>query len=213
LNPLIEKLNEKLLNTNQLNLENDLKNIKRKYRERGIESPQLEKILNEQFILISQVMKKFGMKIYSKNLKNIFISYSHADKVIVHQIFDKLKANFTVWIDEVNLIGGDDLYEKIAGGLRNSSLFICFISEQYCVSNNCKREIALADNLNIKILPVMLQREAKNGIELYIATLNTFYAFKKPNVFDPWSEDLYQRLEENILDLTKEVTFIMDKKE
>jgi hypothetical protein len=210
LNPLIEKLQKKSSN---IDLENDLKELEDKYRRRGIESPQLEKIFNEKFIQISQVMRVFGMKVDIKNVKNIFISYAHADKVIVLKIFDKLKENFTVWIDEVNLIGGDDLYEKIAGGLRNSSLFICFISEQYCVSNNCKREIALADNLKKKILPVMLQREAKNGIELYIATLNTFYAFKKPNVFDPWSEDLYQRLEENILDLTKEVTFIIDKKE
>jgi hypothetical protein len=59
----------------------------------------------------------------------------------------------------------------------------------------------------------MLQRYAKNGLELKIAKLNTFYAFKKPNVFEPWSEDLYQRLEKNILDLTQEVKFIMDKKE
>jgi hypothetical protein len=59
----------------------------------------------------------------------------------------------------------------------------------------------------------MLQRDAKNGLELKIAKLNTFYAFKEPNVFEPWAEDLYQRLENNILDLTQEVKFIMDKKE
>jgi hypothetical protein len=113
----------------------------------------------------------------------------------------------------VNLKVGDNQDEKIADGIRHTSLFICFISEKYCDSEPCNREIALADNLNIKILPVMLQRHAKNGIELKLARLNTFYAFKLPNVFDPWSEDLYQRLEENILDLTKEITFIIDKKE
>jgi hypothetical protein len=146
LNPLIEKLNKQLSSINQLNLENDFKDVERKYRERGIESPQLEKILNEQFIQISQVMKKFGMKIYSKNLKNIFISYSHADKVIVHQIFDKLKANFTVWIDKVNLKGGDNLDKKIADDIENTSLFICFISEKYCESGPCTDEFALANN-------------------------------------------------------------------
>jgi hypothetical protein len=51
----------------------------------------------------------------------------------------------------------------------------------------------------------MLQREAKKGIELIIGTLNTFYAFKTPDIFEPWSEDLYQRLRKNILDLTQEV--------
>jgi hypothetical protein len=38
LNPLIEKLNNQLLNINQLNLENNLKEIEKKYRKRGIES-------------------------------------------------------------------------------------------------------------------------------------------------------------------------------
>jgi hypothetical protein len=40
-----------------LNLENDLKDIERKYRERGIESPQLEKIFNEQFIQMIKALK------------------------------------------------------------------------------------------------------------------------------------------------------------
>ena len=210
LNPLIEKLQKKSSN---IDLENDLKELEDKYRRRGIESPQLEKIFNEKFIQISQVMREFGMNIDFKNLENIFISYSHADKDIVHKIADKLKANFTVWIDKVNLKVGDNQDEKIADGIRHTSLFICFISEKYCESRPCRDEFALANKLGKKILPVMLKREAKNGIELKLARLNTFYAFKFPNVFDPWSEDLYQRLEENILDLTKEVTFIIDKKE
>jgi hypothetical protein len=164
----------------------------------GLEDPQQDIILNEQFIQTSQMMK-----LDIKNLQNIFISYSHDNKEIVHKIADKLKENFSVWIDRDKLKGGDDLKKEIAGGIRNSSLFICFISEQYCESGPCRREFGLADNLKIKILPVMLHREAKNGVELDIAVLNTFYAFKPPNVFEPWSEDLYQKLLKNIFDLTQ----------
>ena len=50
----------------------------------------------------------------------------------------------------------------------------------------------------------MLQREAKNGLELTIARLNTFYAFKPPDVFDPWSQDLFQKLLNNILVLKQD---------
>jgi hypothetical protein len=213
LNPLIEKLNKQVSDTNQLNVENDLKKLEDTYRKRGIESPQLEKILTEQFTKISQVMKKFGMKIDLKNIQNIFISYSHAHKVIVHKIADKLKAKFTVWIDTDNLKGGVILDQEIEDGIKNTSLFVCFISEKYCESDRCMDEFALANNLGKKILPVMLKREAKNGVELRIAKLNKFYAFKPPNVFEPWSEDLYQRLEENIFDFTREVKIVMDKKE
>ena len=52
------------------------------------------------------------------------------------------------------------------------------------------------------MLPIMLEREATNGIELTIANMTTFYAFKTPNVFDPWSDALYQKLVNNILGLT-----------
>ena len=51
------------------------------------------------------------------------------------------------------------------------------------------------------MLPVMLKREASNGLELTIAKLNTFYAFKPPNVFNPWCEDLFLKLLNNIKDL------------
>ena len=44
------------------------------------------------------------------------------------------------------------------------------------------------------MLPVMLEREATNGIELTISKLNKFYAFKEKDVFNPWSEDLFQKL-------------------
>ncbi len=71
-----------------MNIESDLKEIEKKYRDRRIESHQLEKILNEQFIqtfsITFQVMKKFGMKLDVKKLQNIFISYSHVNKEIVH---------------------------------------------------------------------------------------------------------------------------------
>ena len=96
LNPFVEKLNK---NSNQLNLENELNEIEKKYKELGIESPQLQKILNEQFIKISQVLTNFGMKLEMRNLKNIFISYTHANENIVHKIADKLKESFSVWID------------------------------------------------------------------------------------------------------------------
>ena len=73
-----------------------------------------------------------------------------------------MKESFSVWIDRDNLIGGVRLDEKISDGIRNCSLFICFISEKYCGSLPCREEFALAKRLEKKILPVMLQREATN---------------------------------------------------
>ena len=55
------------------------------------------------------------------------------------------------------------------------------------------------------MLPIMLIRDGSNGIDLQIATLTLFLACKPPNVFNPWSEDLFQKLLSNILDLTQDV--------
>ena len=50
----------------------------------------------------------------------------------------------------------------------------------------------------------MLVRKASNGIDYEIAGLTLFLACKPPEVFDPWSEDLFEKLLNNILDLTQD---------
>ena len=139
------------------------------------------------------------------NKQKIFLSYCHANKNIVHEIADRLKEVFTIWIDVDNLKAGDDQNMEIANGIRSTTIFLPFINENYCKSKACKKEFALAERIGKQMLPIMLQREATNGIDLTIADLTTFYAFRPPNVFDPWSEALYQKLVNNILDLTKDV--------
>ena len=132
---------------------------------------------------------------------HIFLSYSHANKNIVHKIANRLKETQNIWIDIYNLKASDNLDREIANGIRDSSLFVCFISNEYCESDACVNEFTLAKKIKKTILPVMLQREATNGIELSISSLNTFYAFKPPNLFEPWSEDLYKKLLSNILEI------------
>jgi hypothetical protein len=130
--------------------------------------------------------------------KKIFVSYAHENKNNVNLIVNKLKLKFSVWIDYQELSPGVDLNQKITDGIRNSDLFICFITKSYCHSKACKRECTLADNLNKTILPVILERPEISSIDFIISTLNKLYAFKPPNVFDPWSDDFYQRFEDQI---------------
>ncbi len=140
--------------------------------------------------------------------KTIFISYSHANKNIVHKVADKLKEVYTVWIDRDNLKAGDDQDMEISNGINSASLFLTFISDKYCDSKACREEFALAKKKEKIMLLIMLARDASNGIDLTIAKLTTFYAFKAPNVFEPWSEGLYQNLLSNILDITQDVETI-----
>ena len=44
-------------------------------------------------------------------------------------------------------------------------------------------------------------KQTSGGIDYKISDLVTFYAFKPPDVFDPWSESRFQKLLENISEL------------
>ena len=94
-------------------------------------------------------------------------------------------------------------YSFARNAIRNSNLFICFVSTEYCNSGACDEEFSLAKKLKKKMIPIMLTQEATNGFELTIVKLKRLDAFKPPNVFDPWSEDLYLKLLDRILDLTQ----------
>ena len=125
------------------------------------------------------------------NNQNIFISYCHANMNVVWKIADKLKNfDFPIWIDRYNLKGGDSQAIEISNGINNSILFIPFISDEYCNSEACRDEFGLAKKNRKKMLPVMLSRNVTNGIDLQISTLTTFYAFKSPNVFYPWTNSV-----------------------
>ena len=108
-----------------------------------------------------------------------------------------------MWIDRDNLKAGDDQDMEISNGIKNATIFLPFISNAYCNSKACRNEFALAKKKEKLMLPIMLVREATNGIDLTIAKLTNFYAFKPPDVFEPWSEDLYQKLINNILELSQ----------
>ena len=136
--------------------------------------------------------------------QNLFISYSHTNKNIVWKIADRLQKIYKIWIDRDFLIGGKVQSKEISNGVNNASLFLPFISDEYCNSDACKEEFALAKINKKKMLPIMLVRKASNGIDLQIATLTLFLACKPPEVFDPWSGDLFEKLLNNILDLTKD---------
>jgi hypothetical protein len=133
--------------------------------------------------------------------KPLFFSYCHQNKNIVNKIADELeKLNYKIWIDR-DLVAGLTLFPEIEKGIIESHMIICFISKAYCQSEICRKEIGYAQKKSIKILPIMLERvdkDCSNGVDFIISDILTFYAFKKPDMFDPWSMDHFNRLCETI---------------
>ena len=129
--------------------------------------------------------------------KKIFISYCHKNAEAVRNIAEKIQKHYKIWIDINDLESGVDLKKQLADGLKSSDLFLCFISSSYCESTSCIQEFSFAESLHKSIFPVMLEKEASNGIDLSIANLNRFNAYKSPNTFEPWTQNsdaLYEKL-------------------
>ena len=59
-----------------------------------------------------------------------FISYSHADKRFAHMLHNTLQAHgIRCWLDEKQLLPGDDLYEQVDRGIRLSDKILLCCSE------------------------------------------------------------------------------------
>ncbi len=126
---------------------------------------------------------------------DFFISYCHKNKQIVHKVHKKLKTKYKIWID-INVT--KELYDEIANGIEKSKIFVCFVSNEYCESTTCRKEIKLAYESKKLIFPIMLEKRTKEAVSLIIAGLYKFMACKPPKVFEPWSNDLYEELENKI---------------
>jgi hypothetical protein len=59
-----------------------------------------------------------------------FISYSHRDKTFVHRLLDILESvGVYCWLDEKQLLPGDDIYEQVEYGIRNVDKVLLCCSE------------------------------------------------------------------------------------
>jgi uncharacterized protein YaeQ len=140
----------------------------------------------------------------------LFISYSHADEEIVHKVADELlRKNFKIWIDRDNIQVGRDENKQIKTGVESSKVFICFISENYCKSQACKKELHLALRNKNNIFLIMLVKNATEGVEIHInRSMTMFYAYKDGMKFEPWSQNLFNNLVKNLTDLLTKVNKI-----
>jgi hypothetical protein len=89
----------------------------------------------------------------------VMISYAHdnnpfCDKILTE--FEKNHALFDVWIDRDHCSSSEDLWEKIARGIRQSNLVICLLSQDYFNSKSCRKEANFAIQRKKAIIPVYI---------------------------------------------------------
>ena len=136
-----------------------------------------------------------------------FISYSQDDKKIVHKVANALIIKkFKIWIDRDNVHVGTDENKQIRQGIESSKAFICFISESYCKSEACIKELDLALKIKKDIFLIMLVQNVTGGVKDIINnSMTMFNAYEDEMKFEPWSQRLFNNLVEKLTILLTKV--------
>ncbi|XP_071964883.1 uncharacterized protein [Antedon mediterranea] len=118
------------------------------------------KIVEESLEQADAMVPKLGPEISEKPPK-VFISYQWDHQPEVKAVRDHLEmAGFACWMDIGQMGGGDNLYAKINEGMRAAKVVLCMTTEKYSKSENCNKEVNLANLLNKPIIPILIERTA-----------------------------------------------------
>lgn len=107
--------------------------------------------------------------------KHIMISYSwNCRKDLVNRLSEVLKkSGLKVWKDDEGGMSGNIL-DDMAHAVQNAALMIVCVSEAYCASDNCKRELEYGANLKREMVIVKLDSKlnliGKGAISLLLGS-------------------------------------------
>lgn len=112
---------------------------------------------------------------------DIFISYRRSDRELVAHIVRKLEERgASVWYD-AEIEGGADWREIIVEALSSSDMLVIFFSEACNQSRQLKKELAVADNMEKPVIPILIEDTKPKGAYLYeLADRNWLQAYPDP---------------------------------
>jgi len=94
---------------------------------------------------------------YSGNNPFAFISYAHADKVLVYNAMRHFhEAKLNLWFDD-GIPPAEEWQNEIAQKIMGSDMFAVFLSPSACASSHVNREIQFALSENKPMLPIFLE--------------------------------------------------------
>lgn len=116
------------------------------------------------------------MKCYDGDKPYIFISYSHQDKELVYPLISELmERGYRVWFDD-GIRLSEEWPESIAHHLFYAESVIFFISNSFCSSKNCKREVNFAIDKDKDMFAVFLEPvEMSLGMQMQLGTVQSIF--------------------------------------
>jgi iron(II)-dependent oxidoreductase len=90
----------------------------------------------------------------------LFVSYRSTDSKKVDPIVARLRSlKYEVWFDKDSIPAGQDWWEAICEGIEQCQVFIFMVSLESVKSPNCQAELNYAHQLNLPVIPVVLEGE------------------------------------------------------
>lgn len=89
---------------------------------------------------------------------HIFVSYSRHDAHPVDELINALEnAGYSVWIDRSNIQAGAQWRRQIVDAIDKSDVFVIVLSPNSTKSANVRKELDLAEEASVKIIPIVIQ--------------------------------------------------------
>ena len=112
----------------------------------------------------------------------IFVSYSHEDSELVFPELKWLKdQGFNIWYDE-GISPGSTWRQELAESLKNSDLFLLFVTPASATSDNCLKEVNYALDEGRGILPIHLtSTKLPEGLKLSLSDRQAILKHELPD--------------------------------
>jgi hypothetical protein len=121
-----------------------------------------------------------------------FISYNWGIKEGVAKLHDKLEeVGLRVWRDKNLIQGTASLFEQLGKKIKQSKIFLCFLTKAYLASDNCRKEFNYASKLKKKIIYLMIERMTSDeiGAEVGFIMGNSIYTQCYHNPMSWWKDN------------------------
>ncbi len=113
---------------------------------------------------------------------DVFISYSHQNKVVADAICAKLEQNhIRCWYAPRDIDYGDVWAQAISKAINSARLFTIIVTKESIKSNQVLNEIALATSAGIPIIPFKLTNKTlSDAMQYYLTSVHWLDAVDKP---------------------------------
>lgn len=126
---------------------------------------------------------------------NFFLSYSHKDMDLVLELNDCLERHgFDVRRDRDDLIPGEKFGPRLEALISESETMVIVLSRHWLASEHCRQELAIAEQIGRRIIPVIIEPIDPSEMPANVATRHFVFVYGDGQAFARGIADLINTL-------------------